>query len=65
MIPILTDTFGAQSTQDLYGSLSGSRCVILATAHSDYLKFATEMFQKDSIIVDTIRGTKRSRVYES
>lgn len=57
--PYSTVTFGAQSTQDLYTSLSGSRCVILATAHSEYQDLRPEMFNKEAIIVDTVRLLNR------
>ncbi len=57
--PYTNDTFGAQSTSDLYGTLSRSGCVILATAHSDYLNLRPEMFRKEAIVLDTVRLLKR------
>jgi UDP-N-acetyl-D-mannosaminuronic acid dehydrogenase len=53
--PYTSETFGAKSTVDLYRSLSDSRCVIIATAHSDYSGLQPTMFKKNSIIFDAVR----------
>ena len=53
--PYTSETFGAKPTLDLYHSLSESRCVIIATAHSDYSRLQPGMFKENSIIFDAVR----------
>jgi UDP-N-acetyl-D-mannosaminuronic acid dehydrogenase len=54
--PFTNETFGAKQTTDLYRSLSKSRCVIISTAHSDYLTLQPSKFKKDCIIFDAVRS---------
>lgn len=58
-----TETFGAKAASDLYGSLSESKCVILATAHLDYFGLQPHMFRKDCIILDTVRVLKEEEEF--
>lgn len=53
--PYTKETFGAKSTSDLYGSLSKSKCVILATAHPNYSSLKPHMFRRDCVIFDAVR----------
>ncbi len=62
--PYSTETFGAKTTSDLYGSLAESNYVILATAHSDYLQLGPNMFRKGAVILDTVRLFDKSEFIE-
>ncbi len=63
--PYASETFGAKSTQNLSKSLLQSECVILVTGHSDYFHLGPHMFNKESIILDTVRRLKKSDFIKS
>lgn len=53
--PYSVETFGAKYSSDLEASISNSRCVILATGHSEYLALKPKMFRKNAVILDATR----------
>jgi UDP-N-acetyl-D-mannosaminuronic acid dehydrogenase len=63
--PYTSETFGAKPTSDLFRSLSDSRCIILATAHSDYSDLLPSMFKKDCMIFDAVRLLDKAKFVSS